>query len=196
MKGVIFALGAVGVLAGCSSTEIDENHSEIMKVEPEDKVEIIDKPPVVEKVEVGQLSVPEWFLTVPEDTETKIFAVGTGLSDDLQFSFDKAVHEAKVSLGDKIASKSSSEIKTFISDNGRGAQGQTTRKAERVSKSGFKNVDVSKYTVEERAVTEDRRMYRTYVQVSLNPQNRFVDEVINTYNPQDEVIAREAMDNL
>lgn len=187
------ALGTVGLLAGCSSAEIDENHPEIMDVAVP---EVVDKPPVVENVEVGRLNVPEWFLNVPEDTETKIYAVGTGYSDDLQFSFDKAIHEAKVNLGDKIAAKSSSEIKTFISDNGRGGQGQTTRKAERVSKSGFKNVDVSKYVVEERAVTEDRRMFRTYVQVSIDPQNRFVDDQVNTYDPRDEVIAREAMDNL
>lgn len=194
MKKVIFALGAVGILSGCSSTEIDENHSGIMKVEP--MAQIINESSELEKIDVGNLEVPEWFLSVPEDTETKIYAVGTGFSDDLQFSFDKAIHEAKVSLGDKIASKSSSELKTYIADNGRGGQGQTTRKAERVSKSGFKNVDVSKYVVEHRAVSEDRRMFRTYVQVSINPQNRFVDDQINVYNPQDEIIAREAMDSL
>lgn len=194
MKRLAIAIGAVGLLSGCSSMQMDDNHVGIME-QPEEMV-VVDAPPVEESIDVGRLNVPEWFLNVPEDTDSKIFAVGTGFSDDMQFAFDKAIHEAKVNLADKIAAKSSSEVKTFISDNGRGGQGQTTRKAERVSKSGFKNVDVSKYTVEERAVTEDRRMYRTYVQVSLNPQNRFVDEVINTYNPQDEVIAREAMDNL
>jgi hypothetical protein len=193
MKKVILALSAVGVLAGCSSTEIDENHPEIMK---EVTPEIVDAPPKVE-VSVGNLNVPEWFLVVPEDQPDRIYAVGTGLSDDMQFSFDKALHAAKVNLADKIAARSTAQLKSYIGDNGRGAMGKTVTKSEKVSKSEFKNIDVSKYTVEERAVFEDRRMFRTYIQLSMDPQNRYVEEeIINTYNPEDEVIINQALDDI
>lgn len=192
MKKLVLALGAVGLVSGCSSVPMNDNDVGIMERPPE----VIDKPPEETVVEVGKLNVPSWFLEVPEDTPDRIYAVGTALSDDMQFAFDKAVHEAKVNLGDKIASRSTAEVKTFISDNGKGGMGQTTKKSEKVSKSGFKNIDVSKYTVEHRAVFEERRYFRTYVQVSIDPNDRFEGEVVNTYNPQDEVIADQAMSDL
>lgn len=194
MKRLAFAIGAVGLLAGCSSTQMDANHPEIME-EVVAAQEIVDLPPKV-NVEVGKLTVPSWFLEVPEDTQDRIYAVGTALSDDMQFAFDKAVHEAKVNLGDKIASRSTAEVKTFISDNGKGGMGQTVKKSEKVSKSGFKNIDVSKYTVEHRAVFEERRYFRTYVQVSIDPNDRYEGEVVNTYNPQDAAIADKALNDL
>ena len=191
MKKVLLALGAMGILAGCSSTPMNDNDVGIMERPPE----VTDQPPQ-EVVTVGKVTVPDWFLNLPEDSEDRIYAVGTGLSDDLQFSFDKAIHDAKVNLADKIASQSSAEIKAFISDNGKGGQGQTTRKIQKVSKFGFKNIDVSRYKIEHRTVVEDRRYFRTYVQLSIDPSDRYQGDIVNTYNPQDEVIATEAMDAL
>lgn len=193
MNKILLAIGAAGILAGCSSTPINENDPGIMERPPE----IIDRPSEQSYIDIGtNKSVPSWFLVLPEDTEDRIYAVGTGLSDDMQFSFDKALHEAKVNLADKISAKSSAELKSFISDNGRGSTSGTTRKHVKVSKSGFKNIDVSKYRIEQRAVTEDRRYFRTYVQVSIDPNNRYVDEPLNTFDAVDDQTAQEAMDNL
>lgn len=191
MKMLFVVLSATVVLAGCSSNPINEEDPRIMERPPE----VLDTPPK-QTVSVGNTSVPNWFLELPEDTENRIYAVGTGISDDLQFSFDKSIHDAKVNLADKIASSSSAEIKAFISDNGKGAQGITTRKIQKVSKSGFKDVDVSKYSIEHRTVVQDGRYFRTYVQLSIDPNGREIDNIVNTYNPQDEVIANEAMDSL
>lgn len=191
MNKVFYLVGAMALLGGCSSMSMNDNDPNIMDRPPE----VIDKPP--EAVTIGKTTVPSWFLEMPEDTESRIYSVGTGISDDLQFSIDKAVHDAKINLADKMASKSSAEIKAFISDNGKGGQGQTTRKIQKVSKSGFKNIDVSRYTIEERSVVQDRRYFRTYVQLSIDPSDRYEGgDVVNTYNPQDEVIATQAMDDL
>lgn len=191
MNKVFYLVGAMALLGGCSSMSFNDKDPEIMERPPE----VIDKPP--EAVTIGKAEVPSWFLDMPEDTESRIYSVGTGISDDLQFSIDKAVHDAKINLADKMASKSSAEIKAFISDNGKGGQGQTTRKIQKVSKSGFKNIDVSRYTIEERSVVQDRRYFRTYVQLSIDPNDRYDGgDVVNTYNPQDEVIATQAMDDL
>jgi len=187
MNKVIFvALGAF-VLAGCSATQMKDDDVGIM----ERPTEVVDKPPT----QIGNLVVPAWYLELPEDSQDRIYAVGTGLSDDMQFSMDKAIHSAKVSLGDKIAARSSAELKTFISDNGKGSQGITSRKSQKVAKSGFKDIDVSKYIIEHSAVQKEDSYYRTYIQLSLDPSNRQT-EIVNTYNPQDEVIANQAMDNL
>lgn len=192
MKKLVLALGAVGLVSGCSSVPMNDNDVGIMERPPE----VLDKPAEETQVQIGKLNVPSWFLEVPEDQPDRIYAVGTALSDDMQFAFDKAVHEAKVNLGDKIASRSSAEVKTFISDSGKGGLGQTTKKSEKVSKSGFSGIDVSKYTVEHRAVFEERRYFRTYVQVSIDPNDRFEGEIINTYDPQDEIIADKALNDL
>ena len=48
-------------------------------------------------------SIPKWYVNTPEDEDGLIFGSGTGLSSDLQFSMDKAMHQAKVVLGDKIS---------------------------------------------------------------------------------------------
>ena len=193
MNKIVLALGAVGLLAGCSSSPVNENDVGVMERPPE----VIDRPPEQSFVDIGtNKSVPNWFLVLPVDSEDRIYAVGTGLSDDMQFAFDKALHEAKVNLADKLSAKSSAELKSYISDNGRGSTSGTTRKHVKVSKSGFKNIDVSKYRIEQRAVLEDRRYFRTYVQVSIDPNNRYVDEPLNTFDPVDDQTAQEAMDNL
>src|SRR6056300_552455 len=108
MKGrYVLGVGALLLLGGCSSNQIDDNHPGIMKIDD------VANPIATSNIE----GIPQWFLSLPEDTPEQIYAVGTGVSDDMQFSFDKALHSAKVTLGDKMVSKSSAEIKSYISDN-------------------------------------------------------------------------------
>jgi len=191
MKRLLIGLSAVAVLSGCSSMQMDDNDEGIMERPPE----VVDTPPK-EDVVVGNKTVPNWFLNMPEDSEVRIYGVGTGLSDDMQFALEKAVHAAKVNLADKLASKSSAEVKAFISDNGKGGQGVTTRKTTKVSKSGFENIDVSRYVIEHQFITDERRYFRAYVQLSIDPTDRYHGgDIVNTYDPQDEVIANEAMEN-
>jgi hypothetical protein len=148
-----------------------------------------EQPPI----KVGGMDVPNWFLAVPEDKESVIYAVGTGHSDDMQFSIDKAMHEAKVGLGDKIAARTSAEVKTFITDSGKGGQGISSRKSTKLAKSGFTNVDISNYTVEHRMVIMDGIYYRTFIQMSVDPTNRQV--VDNAFNNTDDSEANKALEN-
>ena len=59
-------------------------------------------------VEVGDVllrggsEVPKWFFDYPKDSEEAVYAVATGQSDDMQFAIDKAMHDAKVSIADKL----------------------------------------------------------------------------------------------
>ena len=147
-------------------------------------------------VSVGESEVPKWFMNVPEDTETKIYAVGTGLSDDLQFAYEKAIHSAKTSLADKMASRSSAEMKSFISDNGKGAQGITTQKTTKVSKSSFIDIDVSRYIIVENKTQREDNIFRVYIQLSLDPTNRIKNDTVNTFSAQDNAEADNALNNL
>lgn len=192
MKGrYVLGVGALLLLGGCSKTEMVKNDPEIME-EIKAAQEIVDQPPTVSNIE----GIPNWYLTPPEEDGSLIFAVGTGISDDMQFSFDKALHSAKITLADKMVSKSSAEIKAFVSDNAKGSRSATTKKTTKVSKSGFKSVDVSKYKVEQQYVSLNGRDFRTFVMISLDPSNRVHGEEVNNFDANADAEATKAMDEL
>ena len=154
-----------------------------------------------EMVEIVQAeraeAIPKWYVNTPEDREDMIFGSGTGLSTDLQFSMDKALHQAKVVLGDKINNVVSMEMKTYTADNS-ATGGLTVEETQKVSKSGYKLVDVSEYDVIEKAVTLEGINYRTYVLLKVDPSGRKNTAPIVTQEELDSVQskARAAMDNL
>lgn len=122
----------------------------------------------IEKTD-GQVSkVPTWFIEPQKDEGKVIFGAGTGLSDDLQFSIDKAMHEAKVVLADKISTKASSSVTRFVTDDSAGSQSGTIQKTEKVSSSGFSGINVSTYDVVNRSIFKELNMYRAYVLLKLD----------------------------
>ncbi len=142
-------------------------------------------------------AIPSWYINTPEDREDMIFGSGTGLSTDLQFSMDKAMHQAKVVLGDKINNTVSMEMKTYTADNS-ATGGLTVEETQKVSKSGYKVVDVSEYDVIEKAVTLEGINFRTYVLLKVDPSGRKNTAPIVTQSEIDDVQskARQAMDDL
>lgn len=173
MKNVIGIglMSSLIVLAGCSS--FGKEKSEPVALMDEKIVEPVDAPPVnKDTVKIKKEDeVPEWYINLPEDTEVAIFGSGSGLSSDLQFSMDKAMHQAKVILGDKLSNKVSMEIRSYVADNP-SAGGRTVEDTKKLSKSGFKNVDVSAYTVVKKAVFKERSRFRSYVMLKVDPSDR------------------------
>ena len=143
-------------------------------------------------------SIPAWYVDLPEDQEDQIFGAGTGLSSDLQFSMDKAMHQAKVTLGDKINNAVSAEFKTYMADNSAIGTGMAVEETQKVSKSGFKNVDVSEYYVIDKAVTLEGMSFRTYVLLGVDPGGRKnTQPVVQTDDIEAaQQKAREALSNL
>jgi len=109
-------------------------------------------------------AVPEWYVNPQSGNEAIVYGAGTAVSEDLQFALDKAMHQAKIDLGDKLSAIVSSEMKSTISD---GAIG-TIQENSKVAKSGYKNVDVSKYKVINKVVFKEEERFRTYVLLKLN----------------------------
>lgn len=175
MKNVLIVGALALTLAGCSSINPLSNTTKI------------------KESEFVKDEFPSWYLEVHEDTNDIIHGVGTGLSDDMQFALDKAMHEAKIVIADKIAAESSYEMKRFISDNSTGRSGQTVEKSQKVSKSGFKNVDVSKYVVQKKQILKENNRFRAYVLLKLDVANR---PVSTTITAADDAAAQAAMDNL
>ena len=122
----------------------------------------------------GQRSdlIPNWYINVPKDGEEKIYGSGSGLSSDLQFSIDKAIHQAKVVLGDKISNEVSAELKTYMSDNSQIGNGITVEETQKISKSGFKNVDISQYDITNKEVYKEDDKFRTYILLEIDPRGR------------------------
>jgi len=150
--GLIVAGGLV--LSGCSQMF---GKREMIKIVQSEKAE----------------SIPKWYVNTPKDEKDAIFGSGTGLSSDLQFSMDKAMHQAKVVLGDKISNTVSMEFKSFTADNSSGGLGGiAVEETEKVSKSGYSKIDVSEYDVVDKAVTMEGMSFRTYVLIKVNPKGR------------------------
>ena len=104
------------------------------------------------------------------------------------------MHEAKVGLADKIAARTTAEVKTYVTDSGKGGQSLSTRKSTKLAKSGYQNVDVSDYVVEHRMVIMDGSFYRTFIQMSIDPSDRSVVNT-NSFNSKDDEVATKALEN-
>ena len=163
------------LLAGCSGNPLKSETTVIDKVMTTDKV-------------------PTWYIEPQKDTKDLIFASATGLADDLQFSIDKATHEAKIILADKLAATASSSTKRYIADNGSGGLSATIQKTEKASKSGFKDITVANYKIIKKVVGKEGLMYRTYVLLELRVDEAPVQQ--QTFTVENENIADKALDEL
>ena len=140
-------------------------------------------------------NIPDWYINLPRDTEEKIYGSGAGLSSDLQFSMDKAMHQAKIVLGDKISTKVSAEIKTYMADNSSVGNGITVEETQRVSKSGFKDIDVSAYEIINKTVYQERNKFRSFILLSLDILNKEERKAANhVTKPVDVTVIQKAQD--
>ena len=160
----------VAILSGCSSltgglTSDDLNTSNIALADNAKVVAGKDSAPIITQVPDD---IPPWYINFPKDTNTLIYGSGSGLSNDLQFSMDKALHQAKIILGDKISTDVSAEIKTYMADNSAIGNGVTVEETQRVSKSGFKNVDVSAYEVKNKHIYQEQNKFRSFILLELD----------------------------
>ena len=180
---LITAMGlAIVLMTGCSSTET--------------KPTSVEDTLTVKQVKKENI-VPTFFLKHPQDTKEQIFSAATGKSDDMQFAMDKALHDAKVTLGDKLGGKIGAEMKRFIADNGAGGMGTSVQETELVSKAGFKSVDVSGFVVENKAVFKEGGHFRAFVLVSLKTDDRdFIAPKVNTFSAEDHNKAQAAFERL
>tara|TARA_B110000977_G_scaffold70415_1_gene95618 strand:- start:773 stop:1363 length:591 start_codon:yes stop_codon:yes gene_type:complete len=116
--------------------------------------------------------IPNWFINLPRDGEEKVYGSGSGLSSDLQFAIDKAIHQAKTVLGDKISNEVSSELRTYMADNSNVGNGITVEETQKVSKSGYKNIDISAYEITNKEVFKEEEKFRAYILLEIDPRGR------------------------
>tara|TARA_B100000424_G_scaffold215830_1_gene173802 strand:+ start:678 stop:1295 length:618 start_codon:yes stop_codon:yes gene_type:complete len=187
-------VASLAVLGGCQLTqEVAQDDPGIMVIP--DAVEVVDTPPTPEVKSNLPDNIPDWYINLPRDTEEKIYGSGAGLSSDLQFSMDKAMHQAKIVLGDKISTKVSAEIKTYMADNSSVGNGITVEETQRVSKSGFKDIDVSAYEIINKTVYQERNKFRSFILLSLDILNKEERKAANhVTKPVDVTVIQKAQD--
>ena len=116
----------------------------------------------LEVVETTIQGMPEWFTTLPTDTNS-VYSAGTAISPDLQLAFDKATLNGKRVLADQINSLISSKMKEFVAEIGQGEDTEVVSEVERVTTNLITEVNVTGYTQSDSKVIQQGSSYRTYV---------------------------------
>ena len=126
-------------------------------------------------------AIPDWYQEIPLGTELIMYARGTAVSSDLQFSEDKAVNAALLALAKKMQNRLASKNKQMIKEAGIGEDLILKTNIERASNIVIKNVSISGYKiVKTKMAPRANGGYRTYILVeypiSLTYKN-YLDEI-------------------
>ena len=114
---------------------------------------------------------PNWFQKYPLDTDDTIYAVATGVAEDMQLSVDKALHDAKLELADKMYHKINADFKRFISDNGNVSSGNTIQETTKISQNVIERVMVNKYKIINKQIINVGGQFRTFILLEYNVNN-------------------------
>ncbi len=116
----------------------------------------------------GGSEVPKWFFDYPKDTEDMVYAVATGQSDDMQFAIDKAMHDAKVTVADKLQNYINGDFKRIITDSGSVINGNTSQKTTKITQSIIDELPMGGYVVENKIVLNESNGYRAFVLITFD----------------------------
>ena len=111
-------------------------------------------------------AIPEWYVDMPIGTELLMYARGTAISNDLQFSEDKAINSALLAVARKLQNNLTSKNKQMVKEAGLNEDLTLKTNIERASTLVIKNVVVSGYkVVKTKMAPRANGGYRTYVLV-------------------------------
>ena len=111
-------------------------------------------------------AIPDWFQEIPVGTESVLYVRGTAVSQDLQFSEDKAVNAAVFALAKKMGNKLSAKNKIMIKEAGLGEDPQFKSNIERAQKIVIKNISITGYKIiKTKMAPRANGGYRTYILV-------------------------------
>ena len=116
----------------------------------------------------GGSEVPKWFFDYPKDTDENVYEVATGQSDDMQFAIDKAMHDAKVTVADKLQNYINGDFKRIITDSGSVINGNTSQKTTKITQSIIDELPLGGYVVENKIVLNESNGYRAFVLITFD----------------------------
>lgn len=161
-----------GLVSGCASPKPGSPEAVLEQQQVQDEAR-------VEATQETVSELPDWFLSLPQDTNS-VYAAGTATSPDLQLALDKSILNAKRTLADSINGLLSSKMKEFVTEVGSGEDTQVISEVERVTSNLITEVNVSGYKQANAKVLPQGKQYRAYVllQYPLGKANiMLVDQV-------------------
>jgi hypothetical protein len=123
------------------------------------------KPTLPEIVEETVDALPDWYQSPPSDAE-HLYGMGTGESQDMQMSINKAEQNARVQITQNIESKVSALFKQFSEETGVGAEAEYIAMATNVSKTVASEIIGGTRIKDQKIVPENGR-YRAYVLMEM-----------------------------
>jgi|TARA_Y100000294_G_C8535381_1_gene328818 hypothetical protein len=127
------------------------------------QIEEIEEQKKKEEKEINE-SIPEWFVKMPQGTDTLMYVRGTAVSDSLQGSIDIAEDAAKRSLVGKIETRLNSKTKETVKQAGMGENIVSKTEINRISAIVVKEVTISGFeVVESKMVKLDNGDYRVFI---------------------------------
>lgn len=108
---------------------------------------------------------PDWYQSPPSDAE-HLYGMGTGESQDMQMSINKAEQNARVQITQNIESKVSALFKQFSEETGVGAEAEYIAMATNVSKTVASEIIGGTRIKDQKIVPENGR-YRAYVLMEM-----------------------------
>ena len=130
------------------------------------------------KVDDGRLlnEVPQWYIDAEidkgviknRDAEDYIYAVGQGVSPDLQLAVEKAIMIAKASLADQLEGEMNKRSELYITEVGQEGNKQVASKVESTIVNVIEKIKVQGYEEWNKAVFETPTgQYRVYVGLKM-----------------------------
>jgi hypothetical protein len=137
LKVIGTMLLATFILSACSQKTINDGEK-VSKLYLNDKTEA-----------------PEWFQKYPLDTNDRIYAVATGVAEDMQLSVDKI----------------NADFKRFITDSGSVSAGNTVQETTKISQNIIERVMVNKYKIINKQILNVGGKFRTFVLLEYDVNN-------------------------
>lgn len=156
-------LASVVLWAGCGGRAAPPGPSFI----PSDRSESFFSLEVGDPTAVSSsVSTPEWFTTVPEDTDY-LYAATTATARDMQSAINKAKSEARMDIAGQLGTKVEGLFKRFQEEVGTGEDEELTSMTESISKEVVSEVISGCKAIKQETRTEGG-LYRAYVLVKMS----------------------------
>lgn len=162
---ITFLIGAVAVavLSGCASTRTIEQTGTQVKVNKYEPVTAQSAP----------LTVPDWYMNSPQQTEQSVFTAGQATSNDLSMAMQKAMLDADTKLAFQIESQVKALMKSYTFDRGN----DTVQNAQLLAKK-LANVTIQGHHQVDSRITQEGSKFRVFIlmRYPLGDANKFLKQ--------------------
>jgi uncharacterized protein YceK len=160
MKRLIIAGAIASILTGCSSMNTKKVESQPIP-SPTPAVTKDQTVAAQGKIDAPQtIDLPAWYIKAPASTDDYVFIAGTGYSNDLAMSREKALLDAQMKLADKINGMMNAVIKQHKTDSD-GTVG--VDKTSITIKKVIMDTALTGYHIEDSKIQTENRSYRTFM---------------------------------